>query len=158
MTRGMAIRGRDSGCWRTWPEAGCRTRLPHWRLALDVRERLEARLQQSCVADHCHRIRDAGNHHRRRWDAVRRVLRADDPVQPAPQVLRRRSPRLLQGDAHAGADARRFALHDDGGEPGWRRLHGRIVGGPRRPAWRRARLSDARRPMTPPASFRSSCR
>ena len=50
----------------------------HRRLALDVRQRPQARLQGPDGADRRHRVRHPGDHHRRRRHAVRPVLRPDD--------------------------------------------------------------------------------
>jgi phosphodiesterase/alkaline phosphatase D-like protein len=64
------------------------------------RQRSEARLQRHSRGAGRHRVRDAGDYHRRRRHALRPVLRADDSVQSAHQVLRRRQARVFQGDRH----------------------------------------------------------
>jgi phosphodiesterase/alkaline phosphatase D-like protein len=61
----------------------------HRRLALDVRERHQARLRRSAVDDRRRRVRHAIAQLERRRGGLRPVLRPDDPLQPAHPLLRR---------------------------------------------------------------------
>ena len=115
--------------------------VPHRRLALDIRERPEARLQRLARADCGDRVRDAGDHDGRRFDALWAVLWADGSLQPAHPLLRRRPPRLLRSDRDSGRDATRPALRHECRRFHGGRLHGAIIPRPRRSARRGAWLS-----------------
>ena len=66
----------------------------HRRLALDVRQRHPAQLRPAGLTGGGDRVRRHVDLDQRRRPGLRAVLRPDDPVQPAHQVLRRRPPRL----------------------------------------------------------------
>jgi alkaline phosphatase D len=112
-------------------------------LAFDVCQRSEARFPGSLVGDRRDRVRDAGNHDRRRRHALRALLRADDSLQPAHQVLRRRSARLFQGLGDAKPDAPGLTVHHERRKRERDGLHREFVGRGGWSAWRRGGLSGA---------------